>query len=117
MFQNRFEAAFQKLDTLRQQFPGHSLNDDLLYLEAQIYKKKRDYEKAIFLYQEIIDKHKEEIRADNSLFELAQLYENQLKNTEKAMALYEALFIDYSGSTFAVEARKRYRILRGDNVQ
>lgn len=117
VFQNRFEAAFQKLDTLRQQFPGHSLNDDLLYLEAQIYKKKRDYEKAIFLYQEIIDKHKEEIRADNSLFELAQLYENQLKNTEKAMALYEALFIDYSGSTFAVEARKRYRILRGDNVQ
>jgi len=28
--------------------------------------------------------------------------------------LYEKLFIEYSGSTFAVDARKRFRILRGD---
>lgn len=115
VFQNRFEDAFRKLDTLKQQFPEHSLKDDLLYLEAQIYKKKRDYEKAASLLMEITANHKEEIRADNALFELAQLYENQLKDIEKAKALYETLFIDYSGSTFAVEARKRYRILRGDN--
>ncbi|MCB0567063.1 MAG: tetratricopeptide repeat protein, partial [Phaeodactylibacter sp.] len=117
VFQNRFDDAFNKLDSLQERFPEHSLNDDLYYLEAQIYKKKRDYEKAASLLQKIIDNHKEEIRADNALFELAGLYENQLKDLEKAKALYETLFIDYSGSTFAVEARKRYRILRGDTVQ
>ena len=117
VFQNRFDDAFNKLDSLQERFPEHSLKDDLYYLEAQIYKKKRDYEKAASLLQQIVDNHKEEIRADNALFELAGLYENQLKDLEKAKALYETLFIDYSGSTFAVEARKRYRILRGDTVQ
>ncbi len=117
VFQNRFDEAFLKLDSLRQNFPAHSLLDDILYLEAQVFKKKRDYNRAAGLLQKIIDEHKEEIRADNALYELAQLYDKQLNEPEKAMALYETLFIDFSGSTFAVEARKRFRQLRGDNVQ
>ena len=36
---------------------------------------------------------------------------------EKAKELYEKIFIEYSGSTFAVGARKRFRILRGDKMQ
>ena len=31
VFQNRFSEAFLKLDTLLQQFPEHSLDDDVLY--------------------------------------------------------------------------------------
>ncbi|MCB0543347.1 MAG: tetratricopeptide repeat protein [Saprospiraceae bacterium] len=117
VFQNRFDEAFLKLDTLHSQFPEHSLQDDLLYLEAQIYDKKRNYEKAAALYQEVADKYPEDIRADNALFALAQLYEQKLNDVEKAKTLYEKIFIDYSGSVFAVEARKRFRILRGDNIQ
>jgi len=30
--------------------------------------------------------------------------------------LYEQLFLEFSNSTFAVEARKRFRILRGDEI-
>jgi len=117
VFQNKFEQAFNKLDSLSERFPEHNLKDDQLYLKAQIYKKQRDYDKATATLQTIIDKYPEEIRADNSIYELAQLYENQLDDPEKAKALYETLFIDYSGSTFAVDARKRYRILRGDDIQ
>jgi len=117
VFQNRFEDAFAKLDTLRREFPEHSLQDDILYLEAQIYEKKRDYVKAAALYQEIVDKYPQEIRADNALFAMAQLYETRLNDLEKAQALYEKVFIDYSGSVFAVDARKRYRFLRGDKMQ
>lgn len=117
VFQNRFDDAFLKLDTLRNEFPEHSLQDDILYLEAQIYEKKRDYVKAIALYQEIVDKYGEEIRADNALYAMAQLYEDKLNDLEKAQAIYEKIFIDYSGSVFAVDARKRYRILRGDKMQ
>lgn len=117
VFQNRFDEAFLKLDTLRRNFPEHSLQDDILYLEAQVYEKKRDYQKAAALYQEIVDKYKEDIRADNSLYNLAQLYETRLADPEKAKTLYEKIFMDYSGSVFAVEARKRFRILRGDKMQ
>lgn len=117
VYQNRFDEAFLKLDTLRRNFPEHSLQDDILYLEAQIYEKKRDYPKASKLYEEVAEKFKEDIRADNALYALAQLCEMQLNDLEKAKTLYERIFTDYSGSVFAVEARKRFRILRGDKVQ
>lgn len=117
VFQNRFDDAFQKLDSLEILFPKHSLEDDVLYLKAKIYTKKRDYDKTAAMLQEIVDKHKDEIRADNALYELASLYETHLNNPEKAKELYEKLFMEYSSSTFAVEARKRFRILRGDKIQ
>lgn len=117
VFQNRFDDAFQKMDTLLREFPEHSLQDDVLYLKGRIYMKKRQYEEAASVYQNIVDNHADGIRADNALFHLAELYENQLNDVEKAKSLYETLFIDFSGSTFAVEARKRYRLLRGDDIQ
>lgn len=117
VFQNKFDEAFRKLDTLRRDFPEHSLADDILYLEAQIFEKKRDWEQAIQRYQTVVEKFKEDIRADNSLFAMAKIYEERLRNLEKAKELYEKVFLDYSGSVFAVEARKRFRILRGDKMQ
>ncbi len=116
IFQNRFEEAFAKLDELLFRFPSHSLEDDVLFAKAQVYKKKREYAAAAELLQTITEKHVEEIRADNALFELAELYELKLGEPEKAKELYEKLFMDFSNSTFAVEARKRFRKLRGDNI-
>lgn len=115
-FQNRFDEAFAKLDSLLTAFPEHSLDDDVLYARAKVYYKLRNYTKAAELYQQVVDKYPEEIRADNSLFALAELYEYQLNDVEKAMQLYEKIFIEYAGSTFSVEARKRFRKLRGDNI-
>ncbi|HLP93332.1 MAG TPA: tetratricopeptide repeat protein [Saprospiraceae bacterium] len=117
VLQNRFDEAFLKLDTLARDFPEHSLQDDILYLKARIWEKQRDYQKAIPLYEEVAEKYKDDIRADNSLFALAQIYEFRMNDTEKAKGIYEKIFLDYSGSVFAVDARKRFRILRGDKVQ
>ena len=117
VFQNKFDEAFQTMDSLLTQFPEHSLDDDVLYLKGQVYKKQHQWEKAASVLQQVFDNYKEDIRADNALFELAELYETHLNDIEKAKTLYETLFIDFSNSTFAVEARKRYRRLRGDSVQ
>ena len=117
VFQNRFEEAIARLDTLRLGFPEHSLQDDIFYLQAQIAEKRRDYVRAAALYQKVGETYPEDIRADNALFSLAQLYEFRLNAVEKARELYEKIFTDYSGSIFSVEARKRYRVLRGDKVQ
>ena len=119
IFQNRFTEAFGKLDSLLKEYPNHSLEDDVWYLKAKVFTKKRDYVQAGKMYELIIQNYPDEIRADNALFALAELYENanQLNNKDRASILYEQLFIDYSGSTFAVEARKRYRLLRGDKIQ
>ncbi|MFT5164831.1 MAG: tetratricopeptide (TPR) repeat protein [Saprospiraceae bacterium] len=116
VFQNRFDDAFIKLDSLKTTFPDHSLEDDIYYTYAKIYLKQREFTKSAEMLQLIIDKYPEGIRADNALYELAMLYENQLNDIEKAKELYEKIFIEYSGSTFAVDARKRFRKLRGDDI-
>jgi len=117
VFQNRFEEAFLKLDTVRTDFPKHTLEDDIYYMKSKVFYKKRDYLKSAEMLQKIIDEYPDGIRGDNALFGLAELYENHLNDVEKAKGIYEKIFTEYSGSTFAVEARKKFRKLRGDNVQ
>ena len=115
-FQNRFDDAFLKLDSIRTKYPQHQLEDDVLWQEGQIYLKKRDWQKAVSTFQKIVSDYKEEIRADNALFELAKLYENQLNDKNKAKDYYEKIFMEYSSSVYAVDARREFRRLRGDKV-
>ncbi len=115
--QNKYDESFLKLDSINLLYPDHSLVDDILYQKANLYVRLKEYSKAEELYTKVFTDYPEDIRADNSMFLLAEIYENQLERREDAKLLYEKLFIDFSSSTFAVEARKRYRILRGDNLQ
>ncbi len=119
VFQNKFPEAFSKLDSISTIFPSHSLQDDILYTKSNIYYKKRNYTKASRILEEIIEKYPESIRVDNALYKLGEMYEheNQLNDKEKATAFYEKILLEHSGSTFSVEARKRYRKLLGENVQ
>lgn len=117
LFQNRFDTALVMLDSILAWYPDNSLKDDVYYLQGQIYNRLQQTDKAIEKYQYVVDNHKEEIRADNSLFELARIYDYQKGQADKAMELYEKLFIDFSNSTLAVEARQRFRKLRGDKFQ
>ena len=47
---------------------------------------------------------------------MAKLYDKTLSNPEKAMQLYEKILLEHNSSIFVAEARKRFRILRGDNL-
>ena len=80
-------------------------------------KKKwvEDYEKAVLLLETILEKYKEDLKGDDATFLLAELYDGALNNKNKAMELYKAIITDYSSSILVVQARKKYRVLRGDN--
>ncbi|MBK9271371.1 MAG: tetratricopeptide repeat protein [Saprospiraceae bacterium] len=117
LFQNRFDTALTILDSMIVWYPENSLVDDIYYLQAQVFNRIQQTDKAILKYEYILEKHKEEIRADNSLYELAKIYDHQLDNKTKALELYERLFLEFSGSTLAVDARQRFRVLRGDKFQ
>jgi len=114
VFQNKFTEALEQMTVLANLYPEHGLLDDILYLKARIFMRQRKYAEAGDIFEEIYTTYPDGIRADNALFALADLYEHQLGDPEKAQELYEKIFIDYSGSTFSVEARKRFRMLRGD---
>jgi len=66
--------------------------------------------------QEVIDLHFDDILADDAIFQLALILDDAEGDSEGAAALYEQLLFDYPGSLHAVEARRRYRAIRGDEL-
>ena len=54
--------------------------------------------------------------ADVALFRLAELQQYHYKNKDKAMELYEKFIKTYPSSIYVVDARKRFRQLRGDII-
>jgi len=114
--QNKHTEAFSKLNDITVAYPEHALEDDILFQQAEIYQRQKKYTKALDLYSRVYTEFVEEIRADNALMRSAEIYEKDLEDLEKAKELYEKLYLEFSNSTFAIEARKRYRTLRGDDV-
>ncbi len=116
MYQNKDDEAKSTLDTITYLFPGHALFDDIEYVKAQMFVKKKEFEKAVPLLEDIIKNYKEDLKGDDATFLLAEINEEHLNNKEKAMELYKTIITDYNSSLLVIETRKRYRLLRGDNL-
>lgn len=116
MYQNKNEEARATLDSITYLFPGHALFDDIEYVKAQMYVAKKEFDKAVPLLEDIIKTYKEDLKGDDATFLLAKIYEDHLNNKEKAMELYKSIITDYNSSLLVIEARKRYRLLRGDKL-
>jgi len=116
IFQNHLDDAMKTLDSILKLFPDHALVDRVLFNQAEISIDQGKFSHADSLFQRITDNYPQSILADKALFRLAALNEQQFKNTEKAMKLFEKIITDYPGSLYVVEARKRFRKLRGDNI-
>ncbi len=116
LYQNKPDNARGTLDTIVYMFPGHALYDDIEYAKAQLYLKKKEVEKAVPLLEDIIKNYKTDLKGDDATFLLAEINEQYLGNKEKAKELYQTIITDYNNSLLVIEARKRFRTLRGDKV-
>ena len=115
-FRNLSAQAISKLDSIDLAFPNNSLADDILMAKSKIWIKNNDISNAVNALKILSDKHTSSIWADDALFTLGGLYENNLKDPEQAKAVYQKLINDYPGSMYSTEARKRFRKLRGDII-
>lgn len=115
-YRNMKDEALKTLDTLIEKFPTHTLYDDALFKKAEIFSSQRRYREADSLYAAVVSGFPTGIISDDAQFRRAQIHEKFLNDIPGAMQLYEELLKNYPGSTFAVEARKRYRALRGDKL-
>ncbi len=115
-YRNKNDEALATLDSIQTVALWHPLHDEVLYKKAQIYIKEGNFETADSLLAKLIEMYPDDILADNALMKRADLQERHFGNTSRAMELYEQLMKDYPGSLFVVEARKRFRELRGDMV-
>jgi tetratricopeptide (TPR) repeat protein len=92
------------------------LSDEIYFKKAQAMQQQGKWNEAIDLLTTLLKYHKDDILADDALFQLAEITELQLKDLPKATEIYKTLLFDYKGSLFAEEARKRLRLIRGDQI-
>ena len=115
--QRKFNDARTTLDSLSEAFPGHTLDDEALMMSADMFLEQGMLDTAMVLYQEVVDLHFDDITGDDALWMLADLTHHRLGDLVAAQALYEKLLFEFPGSLHAVEARKRFRTLRGDELE
>jgi tetratricopeptide (TPR) repeat protein len=106
IFQHKYDEAISTLDSLATKFPNHALHTDALFQKGRIFLAERKYDEAAQMFVKVDSLYPKDLLAD--------LYEHQLNDKEKAMEYYKQLITNYQGSLYVIEARKRFRSLRGD---
>lgn len=114
--QNKNKEAIVVLDELLLSHKGESMEDEALLKQGELYEKIGEYSKAEANYKKLIEFYNDDILADDAHFRLAHLYEEKLQQPELAKEIYEQLIFNFEDSIYFVEARKKYRMLRGDAI-
>ncbi|MCD8529060.1 MAG: tetratricopeptide repeat protein [Chitinophagales bacterium] len=114
--QNKDAEANKLLNEILTKYPEHALIDDVYYKQAQIALNNKKYDEALNNLKKIETNYADGILADNAIFMIGDIYENYLKDENKAMEYYKKIITDHTDSVLLVEARKRYRTLRGDEL-
>ncbi|GAA4895502.1 tetratricopeptide repeat protein [Flaviramulus aquimarinus] len=115
-FQNRNNEAITLLDSILNNHKTEPIIAQALYKQAALFQIKGQYEKAKANYESIIANYRNGILIDDALFHLAKIYETILSQPEKAKTLYEQIIFNHADSIYFIDARKRFRALRGDAI-
>ncbi len=115
--QNKNTEAITQLDDILTNHKGEKIEDEALLKQGELFEKTKQYTKAEANYLKLIELYKTDILADDAYYRLAKLYENELQNEAKAKEYYEQIIFNFADSIYFVEARKRFRMLRGDEIE
>ena len=113
-FQQQFSKANILYDSILKNFKNHSLNDEIIFRKAKINLKQHNYQKAVEHFKLLIDNYPNSILLDNSLFLIASIYEEKIKDFDQAKKYFKTILFDHKGSLYAAESRKRFRKLAGN---
>lgn len=115
-FQNKDSEAIAILNDILTNHKGEKIEDEALLKQGEIFTKIGAFDMAENNYLLIIELYGDDILADDAHYRLAKLYEDKLNLPDKAKEQYEAIIFNFADSIFFVEARKKYRTLRGDAI-
>lgn len=114
--QGKKQEAITILDGVLTDHKGEAIEDEALLRQALLYQSMGATAKAEANYLAIIEFFGEDILADDAYFRLAELYDKILLDPEKASTYYQEIVFNFSDSIYFVAARKRFRNLRGDDI-
>ncbi len=114
-YQQKYEEALLKYDSLLNTFNGHALTDEIYMRKADIYVRSGEIENALKYYKKIDEDWTYDILADDALYKQAKIYDDMLNDNKLALLTYNKILTDYNSSIFVEESRRRIRELSKDN--
>ncbi|WP_299548528.1 tetratricopeptide repeat protein [Seonamhaeicola sp.] len=115
-FQNKKDEAISLLNKILNEHKTEPIIAQTLFKQGQLFKEQGALDKAVTNFELLIENYRDGILVDDAYFNLGLLYEKALNQPEKAKPLYEQIIFNHADSIYFVEARKRYRALRGDAI-
>ncbi|MFY9242292.1 MAG: tetratricopeptide repeat protein [Polaribacter sp.] len=123
-YQNKNNEALEEISKLFSSkeilanglIPGEVIYDDVLYLQAKILIKQERYLEAIESLEKIIVADNQGFLTDDIYYLMAETYNLNLNNVEKAKEYYQKIIFEHPSSIYLVDARKKFRKLRGDSI-
>lgn len=112
IFRHKNDEAMLVLDSIINQSPDDPATDDCLYKKAQILIEKNNLNQGMDILNQIIEKYRYEYWGHKALFELACIYQDQLKDPAKAISLFEEFIRDFTTSFYFLDARDRLKALK-----
>jgi len=116
LFQNKKQEALAKFSQMLTSYSDHTLVDEIFWKMANINLELGNFNVALTQLNEITRKYPTDILGDDAMFLIARVLEENLLDVASAQELYNQFLLQYPGSVFTSEARKRFRMLRGDQV-
>ncbi|MFA6246571.1 MAG: tetratricopeptide repeat protein [Mucilaginibacter sp.] len=114
IFAEQPAKAMLTLDSIDKKYPGNALEADILMAKARIMIQQKNFTNAVTILKEIVEKHSFDLWADDAVYMLGDIYETKLNDANQAKTYYQKIITDYPGSLWINDARKRFRLLRGD---
>jgi TolA-binding protein len=115
--QKKYTEATTIFQSVIEKNPQALFVDEGLMKIASLQTRAARYPDALATYQRLLTQFKESsIALDKAQFNIAELYDYEMKDKPNAIASYEKLLADYPQSLLIEKARKRIRELRGDSL-
>jgi tetratricopeptide (TPR) repeat protein len=114
LYQNRNQEAIVQFLTILKDFKGQEIESVTLLRLGRLYEHLGDSGKALEYYKNIIDNHSDGIYIDEALYFSADIYNKKLLQVDIAKSLYEKIIFNHQDSIYFIDARKKFRELRGD---
>ena len=113
-YQYKNNEAIAVYTELLKTYSGQNIEDDALFSLAKIHLREAQYEKGVASLLKLISIDPNSIFVDDSYYLLAETYKNFIKDSKKASEYYQKIIFEKRSSIYLVDARKKFRELRGE---
>ena len=110
--QHRDQEAIAALKHIILAFPQAEIVDETLVELGNIEAERGEYLAAIDYFKTLLTEHGESVYNAQAQKRIAEIYETGLGDNDKAFAAYENVLINYPGSLYVEEVRRKLRELQ-----